>query len=147
MNKKYIVRLTNEERQMLQEVLSKGKAAAYKIKHANMLLKADADGPRWADARIAEAFSSNQNTVRNLRQRCVEYGFDAALNRRKRRTVSREKLLDGRQEARLIALRCSEPPAGWARWTLELLAEKLVELQVVDTVSRETVRQTLKKMS
>jgi hypothetical protein len=147
MHKKYIVRLTNEERQMLQEVISKGKAAAYTIKHANMLLKADADGPNWSDTRIAEAFSSNQNTVRNLRQRCVEYGFYAALNRRKRRRTSREKLLDGRQEARLIALRCSEPPAGCARWTLELLAEQLVELQVVDTVSRETVRQTLKKMS
>lgn len=147
MNKKYIVRLTNEERQALQEVISKGKAAAYKIKHANMLLKADTDGPNWSDARIAEAFSSNQNTVRNLRQRCVEYGFYAALNRRKRRKASREKLLDGRQEARLIALRCSDPPAGYARWTLELLAEQLVELQVVDTVSRETVRQTLKKMS
>jgi hypothetical protein len=112
-----------------------------------MLLKADADGPNWSDDRIAEAFSTNRNTVRNLRQRCVEYGFHAALNRRKRRTAPKKKALDGRQEARLIALRCSEPPAGFARWTLELLTDQLVELQVVDKISRETVRQTLKKMS
>ena len=146
MNKKYIVRLSEEERQTLLDTISKGKAAAYKIRHANMLLKADADGPNWSDEQIADAFSANRNTVRNLRQRFVESGMNAGLNRRKRPSASKPKTLDGRQEARLIALRCSEPPTGCARWTLELLADTLVELQVVEAISRETVRRTLKKM-
>lgn len=146
MNKKYIVRLSEEERKTLQDIISKGKAAAYKIRHANMLLKADADGPNWSDEQIAEAFSANRNTARNLRQRFVESGMAAGLNRRTRTTAPKPKTLDGGQEARLIALRCSEPPTGWARWTLELLADTLVELQVVEAISRETVRRTLKKM-
>jgi len=146
MNKKYIVRLSKDERKTLQDIISKGKAAAYKIRHANMLLKADADGPNWPDEQIAEALSANRNTVRNLRQRFVESGMTAGLHRRKRITAPKLKALDGRQEARLIALRCSEPPSGCARWTLELLADTLVELQVVEAISRETVRRTLKKM-
>jgi hypothetical protein len=146
MNKKYIIRLTDEERTILQEVISKGTAAAYKIKHANIFLKADANGPNWKDHQLADAFSTSLNTVGNLRQRFVEYGFETALGRKKRATPPRKKALDGRQEARLIALRCSAPPAGYAKWTLQLLADKLVELQVVDNISRETIRQTLKKM-
>ena len=101
------------------------------------------DGVNWADQQIATAFSTSLNTVVNLRQRFVEHGFDAALGRKKRRTPPRKKSLDGHQEARLIALRCSAPPTGYAKWTLQLLAEKLVELKVVDQISRETVRQVL----
>ncbi len=145
MKKKYIVRLTKEEQSRLHEVISKGKAAAYKIKHANMLLKADVNGPNWSDKQIAQAFSTTLNTVINLRQRFVERGFQAALGRKKREHPPKQKLLDGRKEASLIALRCSEPPTGRARWTLRLLADTLVEFQVVDTISHETVRQTLKK--
>ncbi len=145
MKKKYIVRLTKEEQSRLHEVISKGKAAAYKIKHANMLLKADMNGPNWSDKQIAQAFSTTLNTVINLRQRFVERGFQAALGRKKREYPPKQKLLDGRKEASLIALRSSEPPTGRARWTLRLLADTLVEFQVVDTISHETVRQTLKK--
>lgn len=147
MNKKYIVRLTGEERAQLQEIVSKGKAAAYKIKHAHVLLKANAHEANWSDEQIAEALSTTPNTVRNVRQRFVEHGLEAALGRKKRTIPPRKKSLDGHQEARLIALRCSEPPTGYARWTLHLLADKLVELHVVDTISHETIRQTLKKMN
>ena len=146
MNKRYIVRLTDEERRLLLALISKGTTAAYKIKHANILLKADANGTNWTDAQLAEAFSTTLNTVRNIRQRFVTRGFEAALGRKKRETRSRQRALDGHQEARLIALRCSVPPTGHAKWTLRLLAEKLVELEVVQQISPETIRQTLKKM-
>lgn len=146
MRKKYIVRLTDEERSMLQEVISKGTRAAYKIKHANILLKADANGVNWTDAQLAEAFSTTLNTIQNIRQRFVTRGFETALGRKKRATPPRRRALNGHQEARLIALRCSVPPTGYAKWTLRLLAEKLVELEVVEQISRETIRQTLKKM-
>ena len=145
MNKKYIVRLTADEREQLKGLVSKGKAAAYKIKHANVLLKADADGPAWTDERIAEAFSVHGGTVANIRERLVEQGLEAALNRKKREKPPRENKLDGAKEARLIALACSKPPLGRRRWTLHLLADKLVELRIVDSISHETVRQTLKK--
>lgn len=144
MNKKYIVKLTSTERKQLKEIIAKGKAAAYKIKHANILLKADAS---WSDEKIARAFDCNVNTPRNVRQRFVEHGLEAALERKKQAAPSREKILDGKGEAHLIALSCSQPPEGRARWTLHLLADKLIELQVVDSVSHETVRRTLKKMS
>jgi transposase len=147
MNKKYIIRLTDEERTQLQDIVSKGKAAAYRIKHANVLLKADANDSQWSDEHIAEALSTTANTVRNIRQRFVEHGLESALGRKKRKTPPRKKSLDGHQEARLIALRCSEPPAGYARWTLHLLADTLVELHVVERISHETIRQTLKKMN
>jgi len=124
-----------------------GKAAAYRIKHANILLKIDADGPAWTDEQAADAFSCHANTVRNLRQRFVESGFSSALERKKQQNLSRERVLDGEGEARLIALRCGDPPEGFARWSLHLLADKLVELEVVDSISHETVRQTLKKTS
>jgi transposase len=145
--KKYKVTLTAEERNSLQDLIAAGKAAALKLTHARILLKADAatGGPAWTDARIAEALEVNVNTVERLRERFVEQGLDAALGRKKQERPSRERILDGRAEARLIALACSEPPAGRARWTLRLLADQLVELAVVDTVSTETVRRTLKK--
>ena len=145
MPKKYIVRLSDEERQQLTELISKGKTAAYKIRHANILLKADADGPAWTDARIAESFSVSINTVMGVRQRLVEQGLEAALTRKKQDHPSRQPRLDGEGEARLIALRCSAPPTGHARWTLRLLADQAVALEIVEAISHETVRQTLKK--
>jgi transposase len=146
MNKKYIVRLSDEERSPLTELTRKGKAAAYKIRHAQILLKADTNGPAWTDERIAESFSVSLNTVQGVRQRLVEQGLEAALNRKQQVRPSRSPRLDGEGEARLIALRCSEPPAGHARWTLRLLADQAVALDIVETISHETVRQTLKKM-
>ena len=145
MNKKYIVRLTDDERQELRQLTKTGKAAAYKIKHAHILLQVDADGPNWSDDHVANAFRCHGNTVRNVRQRFVEQGLAAALVRKKQGAPSRPRLLDGATEAHLIALRCGPPPAGQAKWTLKLLAAKLVELEVVETISYETVRQTLKK--
>jgi transposase len=146
MNKKYIVRLADEERSQLAELTRKGKAAAYKIRHANILLKADADGPAWTDERIAESFCVSVNTVLGVRQRLVEQGLEAALNRKKQARPSRSPLLDGAGEARLIALRCSAPPTGRGRWTLRLLADQAVALEIVEAISHETVRQVLKKM-
>ena len=145
--KKYKVTLTTDERQSLHELISVGKAAALKLTHARILLKADAapGGPAWTDARIAEAFEVHRTTVEQVRQRFVEQGFQAALVRKKQDRPSRERKLDGAGEARLIALACSEPPRGRAAWTLRLLADRLVELEIVDTISTETVRQVLKK--
>ena len=147
MNKTYIVRLTDVEREELKQLIDAGKAAAYRIKHANILLKVDVDGPNWTDERAADAFNCNAKTVRNIRQRFVENGFSSALERKKQKNPSRKRVLDGKAEARLIALRCGDPPEGFARWTLHLLADTLVELEVVDSISHETVRQTLKKTS
>jgi transposase len=145
--KKYQVTLTPDERNALQALVSAGKAAAKKLTHARILLKADAaaGGPAWADERIAEAVEVSRATVERVRQRFVEQGVEAALVRKKQDRPSRERALDGRGEARLIALACSDPPAGRASWTLQLLADELVELRVVDAISGETVRQVLKK--
>jgi transposase len=147
--KKYKVTLTAEERLHLAELIASGKAAAQKLTHARILLKADdADGgPAWPDHRIAEALDLSIATVERVRQRFVEQGLAAALSRKKQDRPSRPPKLDGRAEARLIALACSAPPAGRKAWTLSLLADKLVELQVVESVSYETVRQVLKKTS
>jgi hypothetical protein len=147
MNKTYIVRLTDNERQELLQLTRSGKAAAYKIKHAHILLHVDANGPNWSDAHVATALHCHGNTVRNVRQRFVEQGLETALVRKKQAESSRQRLLDGAKEAHLIALRCGPPPQGQAKWTLQLLADKLVELKVVETISYETVRQTLKKTS
>jgi transposase len=147
--KKYKVTLTADERQCLHALVSAGKGAALKLTRARILLKADAapGGPAWTDVRIAEAIEVNRTTVEQVRQRFVEQGLDAALVRKKQARPSRERKLDGAGEARLIALACSEPPLGRAGWTLRLLADRLVELEVVETISTETVRQTLKKTS
>jgi len=146
--KKYIVTLTEQERASLTDPIRTGTAAAYKITHARILLKADASpgGPAWIDQAIADALDVSRATVERLRERFVEEGLDAALAR-KRGRPSRERILDGAAEARLIALACSQPPEGRACWTLRLLAEKLVELEVVEAVSHETVRQALQKTS
>ena len=145
MDKKYIVRLTDEERKQLRALVSKGRVQAYKIKHANILLKADAEGPGWIDEAIAEAFGCHKGTVEGIRKRFVLQGLEAALDRKKRERPPRERILDGAKEARLIALACTQPPEGRSRWTLELLADKLVELKVVESISYQTVRRTLKK--
>ena len=143
---KYVVRLTEEERTALTEVIGKGGAAAQKIQHAHVLLKLDAGGPHWNDAQAAEAFGCSARTVFSIRQRFVEAGLEVALARKPREHPPRERLLDGDGEAQLVRLACSAPPAGQARWTLNLLAESLIELQVVTTISPQTVMRTLKKM-
>ena len=145
--KKYIVRLTNEEREFLMAMISKGKTAAYKIRHANILLKSDADGPDWKDKKIVEAFGCHRITVERLRQRFVEQGFEAALERRKRETPPTAKIIDGEKEARLITLSRTKPPKGRAKWTLRLLADKIVELEIVEKVSHTTIGRVLKKTS
>ena len=145
MQKKYLVRLSAEERTELEAMVTKGKAAAYKIKHANILLAADVDGLAWPDAQIAQAFSCHLHTVENVRRRLVLEGLTAALERKPQTQPSHPLKLDGQGEARLIALACSQPPEGQDRWTLKLLAERLVALEVVDAISDQTVRRTLKK--
>jgi transposase len=148
MKKKYIVTLTPEERQMLQMMLSRGKAAARKLVHARILLKADASpgGPNWDDATIAQGLEIGRATVERVRQEFVEEGLDAALNRRKPRREY-DRTLDGDGEAHLVALACSQAPEGRSRWTLRLLADRMVRLEYVDTVSKDTVSRTLKKTS
>ena len=145
MQKKYIVRLTGEERWELQEVIRKLKGTSQKVRRAQLLLKADAEGPAWSDSRIAEAFACRRQTGERLRQRFVESGFQETLGGKTRAQPPTAKLLNGEQEARLIALRLGSPPKGYANWTLRLLARKVGELALVDSVSYETVRRTLKK--
>lgn len=147
MNKKYIVRLTAEERSELKGIVKKGKGPAYKIKHAHVLLNSDADGPNLTDERIAKMLHCNRNTVVNVRKRLVEQGFESALQRKKRENPPVKKILDGEKEARLIALACGETPEGRSGWTLRLLADKLVELEVVESISYRTVGRALKKTS
>lgn len=145
--KKYVVTLTGEGREQLHDLVSNDKAAAKKLTHARILLKADASpgGPAWPDERIAEALDVGTATVVRVRQRFVEQGLQAALVRKKQDRPSRRRSLDGAAEARLIAIACSAPPVGRARWTMRLLADTLVELEVVESVSDETVRRTLQK--
>jgi hypothetical protein len=145
MQKKYIVRLTDEERRELQDVVAQLRGGSQKARRARILLQADADGPAWTDARIAEAFACRRQTIENLRQRFVESGFRETLDGKRRTEPPTEKLLDGKQEAKVIALRLGPPPRGYAQWTLRLLARKVVELEIAETVSYETIRRTLKK--
>jgi len=145
MQKKYIVRFTDEERKVLREVVKKLKGTSQKVRRAQVLLKADADGPNWTDKKIAEALSCRTKTVENIRQRLVTEGFEIALSGKKRETPPRQKVLDGEQEAKVIALRLGEPPKGFANWSLRLLADQVVELGIVESVSHETLRKTLKK--
>ena len=145
MNKKFIVRLSDEERGVCQEIVRRLKGSSEKVRRAQILLKADADGPGWADAKIAEAFHCRVQTVENLRQRLVREGFEAAVERKQRATPPTPCKLDGEGEAKLIAMRLGKPPAGYGRWSLQLLADELVVLEVVDSICPETVRKTLKK--
>jgi len=146
MANKFVVTLSPEERLQLTQLVSTGKAAASKLTHARILLKADRaeGGPAWTDPQIATALDVGDSTIYRVRQAFVERGVEAALGR-KRPTGRQYRKLDGAQEARLIALACSRPPAGRDRWTLKLLADRLVALEVVDTISPECVRVTLKK--
>jgi hypothetical protein len=145
MNKKYIVRLTKEERAICEATIKKETGKSEKLKRATMLLKSDVDGPAWTDAKISEAVGCRRQTVEKVRQAFVLEGFEAVLIRKKRATPPTKKRLDGHGEAKLIALRLGKPPVGFGNWTLRLLANQLVELEVVESISPETVRQTLKK--
>jgi Homeodomain-like domain len=145
MKKKYIVRLTDAERETLREVVKKLKGSSGKVRRAQILLKADADGPAWTDKQIAEAFGCRTQTVENVRQRLVTEGFETTLCGKSRETPSRPPVFDGEQEAKVIALRLGPAPKGFANWSLRLLADKVVELGIVESVSHETVRRTLKK--
>jgi hypothetical protein len=147
MQKIYVVRLSNQERDELQMVIKKLKGTGQKVRRAQILLKADADGPNWTDERIAEAFLCRTRTVEMIRQRLVERGFEETLHRVERTQPPVEKLLTGEQEARIIATRLGSPPKGYNNWTLRLLARKVVELEIVESVSYETIRRTLKKMA
>ncbi|WP_157685412.1 helix-turn-helix domain-containing protein [Paenibacillus donghaensis] len=134
--------MSQEEREHLEQLINKGKVAGYKIKHAEMLLKSEEGehGPSWPDTRIAEVYNVSERTVRNLRKR-----FEAALEREKQ-TNYRTKL-DGEAEAKLIAIACSQPPEGYSRWSVRLLADRLVELEIVDAVSHMTVQRVMKKQT
>ena len=143
MQKKYLVRLDADERHTLTGVIKTLSGSSQKVRRAEMLLKADADGPAWTDAKIADAFGCRTRTVENLRERFVTEGFELTLTGAPKKP--RPKLLDGKQEAKLIALRLGPPPKGYANWSLRLLADRVVELSIAESISHETVRQTLKK--
>ena len=145
MQKKYVVRLTDHEREHLLHIVKKLKGTSQKVRRAQILLKADADGPDWTDRQIAGAYGCRTKTVENVRQRLVERGFSQTLEGIKRSTSPTPKRLDGEQEAKIIATRLGPPPPGYANWTLRLLARKVVELNIVPSVSHETVRRSLKK--
>lgn len=147
MKKKYIVTLTKEEQEELKEHVKKGKIAGYKIKHANILLKADEGeyGPKWPDARIAEAYNVHETTVRNIRIRFVEEGIEKALERKKQ--LNRRIKIDGDAEAKLIAIACSNAPEGYSKWSVRLLAEKMVKMEIVEEISHTSVHNILKKMN
>jgi transposase len=147
MNKRYVVELTEEERTQLNQLLAGKYVARRRRLRAQILLKADAspEGPRWTDDRIAEAFDVHRRTVENVRKRCVNEGMEAALNRKRQCRPSRQRILDGEKEAKLVAICCGKVPAGRTRWTLTMLADELVRQEIVESISRETVRGVLKK--
>ena len=147
--KKYIVRLEAEERQRLEQIVRVGKSAAYRIRHANILLAVDESeaGPRMKDVEAARALNVAPRSIESLRKRLIEEGLDAALERRKQVRPSIETIFDGEKEARLIAIACGPKPAGRARWTLELLADRVVALKIVDRCTRQTIMRTLQKTS
>ena len=144
MQQKYVVRLTEPERQAWIEVIDKLAGTSQKVRRAQILLKADRDGLAWTDRQIAEAFRCRIQTVENIRKRCVTEGFEAALEHKTPARPPRN-LLDGEQEAQIIATRLGPPPKEYAQWTWRLLARRVVELEIVESISHETVRQTLKK--
>ena len=145
MRKKYVVRLSDDERRVLEAVIKKLKGGSQKACRAHILLKADAEGPNWTDQQIADAFSCRTKTVENVRQHLVERGFDQTLHGIQRSQPPTPRRFDGEQEAKVIALRLGPPPPGFANWSLRLLAEKVVALEIVESISYETVRRTLKK--
>lgn len=146
--KKYIVDLTDNERIELEKLTKKGKIAAYKMNHARILLLADINQSEggWTDLKISQALDISIPTIERVRKKFVEFGLCFALSRREQKN-RRRKTIDGEKEAYLIAIACSETPIGQAKWTLQMLADKMIELKYVETVSRETIRKTLKKMN
>ena len=147
MIKKFIVRLSEEERDLLRGITKKLKGSSEKVRRADILLMTDADGPNWKDSQIAEAYGCSPQTVENVRRRFVMSGFEKTLNGAIRENPPTPKKLDGRQEAEVIALRLGDPPKGYSKWSLRLLARKVVELEIAGSISHETVRGTLKKMA
>ena len=147
MNKKYVVRLSEEERRVCQGIIKTLKGSSQKFRRAQILLKADADGAGWSDVKIAEAFDCRVQTIEQLRKRLVTESFALALDGKKRQEPPTPCQLDGEAEAKLIAMRLGKPPAGYGHWTLPLLADAMVALEVVEAISHETVRKTLKKMA
>ncbi len=145
MHKKFVVRLSDEERGVCQEILKHLKGSSQKFRRAQILLKTDADGPAWSDVRTAEAFTCRVQTIENLRKRLVTEGFDCALEGKKRQEPPTPCKLDGEGEAQLIAQRLGKLPLGYGHWTLHLLADEMVRLEFVDAISYETVRKVLKK--
>ena len=143
MRKKYIGRLTDTERPTLEQVVTTLSGSSTTVRRAQVLLKADADGPAWTDADIADAFGCRRQTVENSRERFVADGFDLTLDGRPR--APRPKVLTGEREAKALARRLGPPPAGFANWSLRLLAERVVDLAIAPAVSHETVRRTLEK--
>lgn len=147
MNKKYIVRLSDEERSVCQQIIKKLQGSSQKFRRAHILLKADADGPGWSDSKIAEAFNCRVQTIEHIRKRLVTGGVDLALHGQTRQEPPTLPKLDGVAEAQVIAMRLGKPPVGYGHWTLRLLANEVVALEVVESISHETVRKTLKKMA
>jgi hypothetical protein len=147
MQKKFIVRLSDLEREQLSQIVRKFAGTNERVRRAQILLKADADGPCWTDQKIADAFGCRRQTVENVRRNLCERGFEQTLNGIKRQEPPTPKLLDGEQEAKIIATRLGKPPAGYANWSLRLLARSVVELSIVESISHETVRRTLKKVA
>lgn len=147
MQKRWVVELSQDERTQLEQLIQTGKVAGYKIRHAHMLLQADESerGPCWSDTQIAEAYHTSVTTVRNLRKRLVEKGFETALEREKQ--TNRKIKFDGDTEAKLIALACSEAPEGYSKWSVRLLANRMVEFEIVDEISPMTVQRILKKIN
>lgn len=145
MPKKYIVRLSDPERERCKYIIDRLDGRSQKVRRAYILLKTDADGPGWTDAQIAEAYHCRVTTVKNIRQRLVEQGFECTLNGKDRINPPRSSALDGEQAARLIATRLGSPPAGYSNWSLRLLAEQVVALGIVESISHETCRGVLKK--
>ena len=144
--KKYIVRLSAEEKLILEDVIKKLTGGSQKAMRAQILLKADVGGPNWNDEKIAEAYGCRVRTIEYIRKRLVTEGFDVTLSGKRPSKPPREKLLSGEQEAQLIAMRLGAPPAGYGSWTLMLLKDQMIALEIVETISHETIRQTLKKM-
>ncbi len=145
MHKKYIVKLSRKERNQLVDIVKQFSGSSQKVRRAQILLKADVKHSNWTDMQIVEAFGCRVQTVENLRKRLVTEGFEIALNGKPRLRPPRDKILDGKQEAKVIAMRLGKPPKGFANWSLRLLAQRVVELGIVDSISHETLRKMLKK--
>lgn len=147
MQKRYIVRLSVEERSELESIVKKLKGSPQKVKRAQVLLKTDIEGPNWSDEKISKAFDCRRQTVEDIRKRLVVEGFEIAVNGKKPATPPRARLLSGEEEAQLIAMRLGSPPAGYGSWTLQLLKDEMIRLEMVETISHETIRGILKKMA